>query len=371
MAIVDMKKISVIGLGNDKEQIIKEIMKAGTVEISDIDMGDDSQLTEIFRKDSVKGQVTELDEKLSKVKAVIEDLSVYDTTKKGLFQSKRTISAADYKRITGDVDSILLIADEILKYNDRLSELKVQENKLNNLIETLNPWKPSNVPFDMTSTRNTVIVFGVAPATVDISDLKSNINENVPESYIQVISSDKDQHYLIIIYHCLVEEEPMNALKPYGFNKVIFNEIKGTANKNIIQADHDINQIIKEREKINKIISQMAVHKAELEVVYDYLMIQKDRKEAIGKLLKSENTFVMEGWLPYDEADKLKDKILSKWDAVVEVSQAEEGEDFPILLRNHSMVKPFEMVTELYSLPKPGGVDPTAVMSIFLLYFSD
>jgi vacuolar-type H+-ATPase subunit I/STV1 len=47
MAIVDMKKISVIGLGNDKEQIIKEIMKAGTVEISDIDMGDDSQLTEI------------------------------------------------------------------------------------------------------------------------------------------------------------------------------------------------------------------------------------------------------------------------------------------------------------------------------------
>ena len=66
MAIVDMKKISVIGLGNDKEQIIKEIMKAGTVEISDIDMGDDSQLTEIFRKDSVKGQVTELDEKLSK-----------------------------------------------------------------------------------------------------------------------------------------------------------------------------------------------------------------------------------------------------------------------------------------------------------------
>ena len=62
-----------------------------------------------------------------KVKAVIEDLSVYDTTKKGLFQSQRTISAADYKRITGDVDSILLIADEILKYNDRLSELKVQE----------------------------------------------------------------------------------------------------------------------------------------------------------------------------------------------------------------------------------------------------
>ena len=113
----------------------------------------------------------------------------------------------------------------------------------------------------------------------------------------------------------------------------------------------------------------MAVHKAELEVVYDYLMIQKDRKEAIGKLLKSENTFVMEGWLPYDEADKLKDKILSKWDAVVEISQAEEGEDFPILLRNHSMVKPFEIVTELYSLPKPGGVDPTAVMSIFFIIF--
>ena len=50
----------------------------------------------------------------------------------------------------------------------------------------------------------------------------------------------------------------------------------------------------------------MAVHKAELEVIYDYLIMQKDRKEAIGKLLKSENTFVMEGWLPYDEADKLK-----------------------------------------------------------------
>ena len=42
---------------------------------------------------------------------------------------------------------------------------------------------------------------------------------------MEIVSSDKDQHYLIIVYHSSVEEELMNILKSYGFNKVILTRL--------------------------------------------------------------------------------------------------------------------------------------------------
>jgi|LSQX01.3.fsa_nt_gb V/A-type H+-transporting ATPase subunit I len=369
MAIVNMKKISVIGLDNNKEQVLNEIMKLGVIDISDIDIEEDSQLAGLLIKDSENAQVFEIGEKLSRIDAVIEELSAYNPTKKRLFEPKRTVDAVDYARIVGQQEEILKIIDKVFEYNNRLSELQAQENKLKDLIETLNPWKSFNVPLDITSTNNTTVLFGVIPIMADEEKLKSAMDEAASENYIEIINSDKDQYYLFVIYHYSSEDKVMDVLKTYNFNKISFNDISGTANKNIIQADHDISQIVKERKRIKESIVEIAANKHEIEVLYDYLTVEKDRKEAVGKLLKSNRVFIIEGWVPHDQTERVKNNILSKWDVVLEITQPEEDEDFPILLKNNKFVQPFEMVTELYSLPKSSEIDPTPLMSIFFVLF--
>ena len=41
----------------------------------------------------------------------------------------------------------------------------------------------------------------------------------------------------------------------------------------------------------------------------------------------------------------------------------------PVLLSNNKLVEPFEVITELYSLPDPNGIDPNLYMAPFFFIF--
>lgn len=50
-------------------------------------------------------------------------------------------------------------------------------------------------------------------------------------------------------------------------------------------------------------------------------------------------------------------------------TKAEIETDIPVKLANNKLVQPFEMLTEMYSLPKYEEVDPTPAMMPFYLVF--
>ena len=51
-----------------------------------------------------------------------------------------------------------------------------------------------------------------------------------------------------------------------------------------------------------------------------------------------------------------------------EVAQ-EEWDQVPIKLKNNALVEPFELVTEMYALPKYYEKDPTPIVSLFYFVF--
>ncbi|MBR5740838.1 MAG: V-type ATP synthase subunit I, partial [Firmicutes bacterium] len=52
-----------------------------------------------------------------------------------------------------------------------------------------------------------------------------------------------------------------------------------------------------------------------------------------------------------------------------EFRDPEEGETVPVLLKNSKFATPIEAVTEMYSLPAYGTIDPTAIYSIWYIIF--
>ena len=53
----------------------------------------------------------------------------------------------------------------------------------------------------------------------------------------------------------------------------------------------------------------------------------------------------------------------------MEFKEPAEDEEMPVLLSNQKLVEPFEVITEMYSLPDPRGIDPNLYMAPFYFIF--
>ena len=69
-------------------------------------------------------------------------------------------------------------------------------------------------------------------------------------------------------------------------------------------------------------------------------------------IFQTQSVFALTGWLTENDMDKVK-KILDKYPCYYTMVQPEEGDDPPIKLKNNKFVEPYEMITEMYSLPTP------------------
>lgn len=370
MAIVKMNKITLIGLEKDQEEILEKLMKLGVVEIENVQ--DKTSLDEwagLVVKDGEEASVSELEADISKVGSAIEYLSRFNESKKSLFSSKRTISHEKYNNIIRSQSRVWEVVNKIGGFDEKLSALRSEENRLRNQIATLEPWKSMNIPLNFEATKMTNTVFGVVPAIVSTEEMQQKLYEKAPESFMKVVSNDKDQSYLFVMYHKGIEEAVMDVLKQYGFTRVTFKDVNGTALENIERSYKRIKDIEKERKDIENKIASLSGEREELEVLHDFLQILRDRKAAQCRMVKTGKTFMLEGWVPAEATARVEKEVTSHWDCIIESREPEEDEEHPILLKNPSCVKPFELITELYSLPKSNGIDPNVFMAPFYFAF--
>ena len=125
-------------------------------------------------------------------------------------------------------------------------------------------------------TEKTVFQYGTIPSTTKLDLVKSELIEKVPNSYIQHVNSDKEQHYVFFIVHNENQDECINHLKSFGFNRVTFPNLSGTVSDNIKRLEKEIEQIELEREKTIEQIKSMKDDRDSIEVLHDYLLMERD-----------------------------------------------------------------------------------------------
>src|SRR5699024_7957323 len=91
-------------------------------------------------------------------------------------------------------------------------------------------------------------------------------------------------------------------------------------------------------------------------------------------LIDETHLFVLEGWLETKKVSVVQSLLqdnLSEADYafVVQDVETDDIESVPIVLENNKYVAPFEILTEMYSLPKYNEIDPTPFLMPFYLIF--
>ncbi len=81
-----------------------------------------------------------------------------------------------------------------------------------------------------------------------------------------------------------------------------------------------------------------------------------------------EKVMVLEGFCPVPSEENLL-KVLKQESVYFEATDPDVNEDIPVKLKNNSYSKLFEPITELFSLPNYGELDPTPFLAPFFMLF--
>lgn len=99
----------------------------------------------------------------------------------------------------------------------------------------------------------------------------------------------------------------------------------------------------------------------------EHLMAKAAKSELPLKLALSDNAFVLEGWLPCDRLAELEQALAGSG---FHLTKEQTDDDPPLALHNPRAVRPFEILTKMYDIPRWGEIDPTAFMFItYPLFF--
>jgi len=374
MAIIDMKKVLLVGMQSEKEKILRELQAMGNVEIVEIEDIQESEIEEssnLITQSENDGLLAQVEAQLAEIDFALNFIGKHNKEKKGLFTQRPEVDIDKLNQVLIRREEILEIAGRCRDLGDRINELRTQETRQLNIIAQMKPWEALDIPFeDLKDTAYTRVIAGTIDKGQAERFEKAIYSDLAFPIYLERLGEDGNNTYYFILYHKLWENEISEKFNEFGFSKGNFSGLQGTPLKIIQECHENLDGINKEYENIEQEAAGMVKYRDELELLYDALSIEKDRRLAAQKLFEMGHSFVLKGWIPA-ESTEIFEKSLSRITSnyYVEFEDPAPDEEFPVALRNSALVEPFETVTNLYSLPNCREIDPNKFMAPFYAMF--
>ncbi len=361
-----MKHLRLLGMESEREALLKTMQDLECVEISHIDGSEEALKTGLAKPDD--RALLNAQEESRAYRAALAALDRFAPEKKGLFRKRQGVSRASFFDEENERQA-RAAAEAIDADMRRLGEIESERTKNEALRASLAPWLAVDAPLDSTDGVLSLL-FGTVGATVTDDALRALSDSLSGLLTWQQASSDKTLRYLLIACHKSVKEQALSALRELGFSTVSFRGLCGTAEENDKKLEAALAALESERRGIERRVERFGGNRETLLEASDRAAILLRREEAKSRLVETDKVFLLEGWLPADRCTALE-KALEPFTCAVETREPAEDEypQVPVQLRNNKLTRPLNMVTEMYSLPAYGTLDPNPLMAPFFILF--
>ena len=361
-----MKHLRLLGMESEREALLKAMQDMECVEISSID-GSEEALKSGFAKPDDKALMS-AQEASRAYRTALASLDRFAPEKKGMFRKRQGISRAAFFSAESE-ENARTAAETINKDTRRLGEIESERTKNEALRATLAPWLTVDAPLGGADGALAVF-FGTAGLNVTDDALKALADSLDGLLTWQQASSDRSLRYLLVMCHRSVRERALSALRDLGFSTVSFRGMTGTAKENDKALAENLAALEKERQEIEQRIAGLGGKREALLEASDRAAIALRREEAKSRLVGTDKVFLLEGWLPAERCAALE-KTLAPFTCAAETREPTEDEypQVPVQLKNNKLTRPLNMVTEMYSLPAYGTLDPNPLMAPFFILF--
>ncbi len=321
--IVPMHKFSFLVFHQDYQDFLDNVRKIGVVHL-------------IEKQEDVSDEVREQYDLIKEIQSVVKQLSKRDVGENG------GSNKADGKKAFEDVSNLF----------NKLEEKFQQLVLLQKEISQVRPWGDfSKEILKKLAGEDLHVKFFSVPAS-------RFADEWYQKHPIEVIGHHAGQVYFVLIQKG--DEEP-----------VIDAEEIRPPERPLSELMHYQKELKEDLKAINKELDGHAAKSLEAIKHYGYQVKESvDFKKAVENTDKQADDKVMmlEGWVPDEKKEGLI-AYLEKNNILYVAQKAREKDQAPILLKNKKFAKKFEMLGDLYSLPRYNELDMTPFFAPFYMLF--
>lgn len=337
--IVPMKKATLIVLRDDRDAVTEVLQRCG--ELMPIP-------PEGYSPDNGgAGEVLRTEQALKTIRPYQE--------KKGMFAPRTEASISRLQTIDHQASQIVA-AIEQASANAEAALAKEAEAKAR--IEELRPWLRMDIPVEaLGGTRSAGVYSGfVDPAK---ADLLWEAAESRGGAVMQLDTGAQGMAVLVYTYR-QDEDALLEDLAAIGFSQAA-PPGEGLPKETAEKWEQALRKAKEDYASAQEELAALAKQRDELEIYCDQAEAAQERAETpYGETVQ---TVYLEGWVRSDRTDRLK-KALDKATDCYELSFSDpaEGEDPPTVTKNNRFITQFETITDMFSRPKNGELDPNPVM---------
>ncbi len=368
MAVLQMQKVSICALKRDRKAILEKLQSMGIMEVSQIQ--EDTQGLEKMNTQTARSM---FEKNAASADMALGILAEYVPEKSSMFASlegKKLVDKASFEQAAERKDKIISVASSVISQQKKIGEYKANIQKLENQIESLEPWMNLDVPMAFRGTKKTAFLPGSFSQELTLEEIYGMILEDAQEAAgadVTILSSGKDGTYVAVL--CLREDEEKveEAMRKGGFSKPsqLTAQVPARAKESLLNQIQNLKEEIK---KCQEEISRYAYERTNLRLVSDYFRARAQKYEVLGTLPQSRSAFLINGYVPKKAVGALE-KALDKFVMSMEVEDVSEDEEAPVLLKNNKFTESVEGIVASFGLPAKGEIDPTAIMSFFYVFF--
>ncbi len=346
--IVPMKRLTLVALKSEEEQIIHALQAIAAVEI-------------ISREDNARSGLPAFVQAEERVQSLNNALNLAKpyVKKKPMLAAKPEATIEDLQE---EVAPALQLSEELEKLSAQLMSVRTSLDKDHMLIETLEPWIGLNARMcDVKPTENVCFYTGLLkaqqiPRLDEISDC----------AVVEVLGGDT-MRAVLITCHKDEAHRVDETLKGCDWTAYAFPDMPGTPKEAIAYLSERLDKGHADESALLEQIREKSQERDRIAAAADAAAIDRDREQARTAFGETETTFVLEGWARSDQEELVRAAIEDVTDVFwMEWNDPQEDEVPPSVVENKKLIEPYEAVTNLYSRPNPvNGIDATPYMAPF------
>ncbi|MBQ7578862.1 MAG: V-type ATP synthase subunit I [Synergistaceae bacterium] len=376
MGVARLKKAELYYHKSVHEQIAAILQGLGACQII-------STVEESIKPADIEALISQTDEKLADVRYLTRTLSpLYVDPVPALDRmlgERDEVTMSELEQLAAKTD-LKAISESIRSIEQEIGEVrtKLSEARSNSLL--LSGLKFFAYPLSVVTegTRTLTALIGTIKAE-NLSGLKAalgDFSKFAQDSELIVApynEKDKSQDICAaVIYSRSVDSEIREVCAKNGLTIIdVPAALTGTPEEEHEKYSALITELeSKESELSAKLKACSQEYMPAIQKLSDYYNSLSARYDGMAKSEETESTMLTKFWIPVDKTQELSEKINAvSTDLELVLNDPAPDEEPPSLLNNSNMVKPFNVLTELYSSPTYRGIDPTPLLAPFFWIF--
>lgn len=375
MAVKEMKKLSIICEKEAQERILRVLQGTQQVEIDDIyaDSANEDWLKEYFADSQQNEDSGSTEALIRQIQELVRFIRDHGSAKEKVTELRRGVTSfGDFEK-TFDEAKLKKELATITQLKERWDQNLAATKQAQAQEDWGTTWQNLDIDIEDSRDKNVTALIGILPN--DQWEAFQDQLKQTTQIYSEYISNDQKETAFALLY--LRKETPnvLELMQDFGARSET-KPYPGQPKEILQQAKAELTQLAQERKELAQLIGEKKAQVYHLQQAEEILLAQNQRELAQAGIVESQYLAVIRGWIGADEVPDLK-RILA--DAFpnqqvylsLEDPTSEEiaTNKTPTKLKNNPVVQPFEMLTEMYSIPKYDEIDPTPWMMPFYLVF--